>query len=37
MCEDASIQDQRIKDLCKTIISGQRSEIDQVRALLNEC
>jgi uncharacterized protein (DUF305 family) len=36
MCEDASIQDQRIKDLCKTIISGQRSEIDQMRALLNE-
>jgi uncharacterized protein (DUF305 family) len=36
MCDDASIQDQRIKDLCKTIISGQRSEIDQMRALLNE-
>lgn len=35
MCEDASIQDQRIKELCKTIISGQRSEIDQMRALLN--
>jgi uncharacterized protein (DUF305 family) len=36
MCEDASIQDPRIKDLCKTIISGQRSEIDRMRALLNE-
>lgn len=36
MCEDASIQDQRIKELCKTIISGQRSEIAQMRALLNE-
>jgi uncharacterized protein (DUF305 family) len=36
MCEDAAIQDQRIKDLCKTIISGQRSEIDQMRAWLNE-
>ena len=36
MCEDASIQDPRIKDLCKTIISGQRSEIDQMRALLQE-
>lgn len=36
MREDASIQDQRIKELCKTIISGQRSEIEQMRALLNE-
>ena len=36
MCEGASIQDQRIKDLCKTIISGQQSEIDQMRAMLEE-
>ena len=36
MCEDAAIQDPRIKDLCKTIISGQRSEIEQMRRLLQE-
>jgi hypothetical protein len=36
MCEDASLQDQRIKDLCKEIISSQRREIDQMRALLEE-
>ena len=36
MCEGASIQDQRIKNLCKTIISGQRSEIVQMRAMLEE-
>ena len=36
MCEEASIQDQRIKDLCKEIIASQRREIDQMRALLEE-
>ena len=36
MCEGATLQDQRIKDLCKTIVAGQRSEIDQMRALLQE-
>jgi uncharacterized protein (DUF305 family) len=36
MCEDASLQDQRIKDLCKEIIASQRREIDQMRALLEE-
>ena len=36
MCEDASLQDQRVKDLCKAIISSQRREIDQMRALLEE-
>jgi uncharacterized protein (DUF305 family) len=36
MCEDASLQDQRIRDLCKEIISSQRREIDQMRALLEE-
>lgn len=36
MCEEAPLQDQRIKDLCKEIISSQRREIDQVRALLEE-
>jgi hypothetical protein len=36
MCEDASLQDQRIKDLCKEIIDSQRREIDQMRALLQQ-
>ena len=36
MCEEAPVQDQRIKDLCKEIISSQRREIDQMRALLEE-
>jgi uncharacterized protein (DUF305 family) len=36
MCEEASIQDQRITDLCKEIIASQRREIDQMRALLEE-
>lgn len=36
MCEDASLQDQRIKDLCKEIIASQRREIGQMRALLEE-
>jgi hypothetical protein len=36
MCEEAPIQDQRIKDLCKEIIASQRREIDQMRALLEE-
>ena len=36
MCQDASIQDARIKELCRTIIAGQQAEIDQMRALLRE-
>ena len=36
MCEGASLQDQRLKGLCKTIVSGQQSEIDQMRTLLQE-
>jgi hypothetical protein len=36
MCEDASLQDQRIKDLCTEIIANQRREIDRMRALLAE-
>jgi hypothetical protein len=36
MCEETPLQDQRIKELCKEIISSQRREIDQMRALLEE-
>ena len=35
MCDGASIADAEIKQLCKTIISSQRSEIDQMKAILN--
>lgn len=35
MCERASIQDAEIQQLCKTVISGQQSEIDQMKAILN--
>lgn len=36
MCEGASLQGSRIKELCKEIISSQRREINQMRALLEE-
>ncbi|MBA2525733.1 MAG: DUF305 domain-containing protein [Pyrinomonadaceae bacterium] len=36
MCEEASIQDQELKDLCKNIISGQQAEIDQMKAKLDQ-
>lgn len=35
MCEQASIQDHEIQELCGTIISGQQSEIDQMKAILD--
>jgi hypothetical protein len=34
MCDGASLQDQRIRNLCKTIVTGQQQEIDQMRAML---
>ena len=34
MCEQASITDPEIQQLCSGIISGQQSEIDQMKALL---
>jgi hypothetical protein len=36
MCENATLEDRRLKDLCAHIIAGQRAEIDQMRALLGE-
>ena len=36
MCEQASIEDAEIKQLCKTIISSQQQEIDQMKAKLAE-
>ena len=35
MCEEASIEDADIRELCKTIIEGQQSEIDQMKKILN--
>jgi len=34
MCENAHLQDARLKELCSTIISSQQSEIDQMKSLL---
>lgn len=36
MCEKANLQDPEIKELCKSIISGQQAEIDQMKAKLRE-
>ena len=36
MCQQAFIQDKEIKDLCKTIVSGQQAEIDQMKRKLDE-
>ena len=35
MCEQASIRDPEIKELCRQIISSQQREIDQMKAKLN--
>lgn len=34
MCRRANLQDEEIRKLCTTIIDGQRSEIDQMNAIL---
>jgi hypothetical protein len=34
MCEKAPIEAPEVKELCKTIISSQQSEIDQMKAIL---
>lgn len=34
MCQQASITDPELKQLCETIISGQQQEIDQMKAAL---
>jgi uncharacterized protein (DUF305 family) len=36
MCEEAPIRDPEIQQLCAAIISGQRSEIDQMKTKLAE-
>lgn len=34
MCKEANISDPEVRDLCKTIVSGQQQEIDQMKAIL---
>ena len=34
MCEQAPIEDQEIRMLCRSILSSQRAEIDQMKAIL---
>jgi uncharacterized protein (DUF305 family) len=36
MCERSSIQDPETQSLCRAIISGQRSEIDQMKSKLRQ-
>ena len=36
MCKEASIEDQEIKKLCTNIIAGQQTEIDQMKAKLDQ-
>lgn len=36
MCENAPLKDVELKDLCRNIISSQRSEINQMKAKLNK-
>jgi hypothetical protein len=36
MCGEAPIEDPEIKELCKTIISGQQAEIAQMKAKLEQ-
>lgn len=36
MCKKASIRDQEIKELCRTIVSGQQAEIDLMKRKLEE-
>ncbi len=36
MCEEAPLENPKLKELCKNIISSQQAEIEQMKALLNE-
>jgi uncharacterized protein (DUF305 family) len=35
MCQDATITDPEIKELCGTIVAGQQSEIDRMKLMLD--
>jgi uncharacterized protein (DUF305 family) len=34
MCQNASLSDPELKKLCASIVSGQQSEIDEMKAIL---
>lgn len=34
MCEEASLEDREVKALCRTILTGQQAEIDQMKRIL---
>ncbi|MFA7263039.1 MAG: DUF305 domain-containing protein [Caulobacter sp.] len=36
MCGEAPLSDQRLQELCRSIITGQQAEIDQMTAVLNQ-
>ena len=36
MCEQASIQDPELRELCRNVVLNQQAEIDQMKAMLNE-
>lgn len=36
MCEEASIEDREIQELCRGIVAGQQAEIDQMKAKVNQ-
>jgi uncharacterized protein (DUF305 family) len=36
MCEESNIQTGQIRELCRSIITSQQSEIDQMKRLLDE-
>jgi uncharacterized protein (DUF305 family) len=35
MCQEASIRDPEIKEICRAIVSSQQAEIDQMKVILN--
>jgi len=35
MCEEASIRDPEIKELCRSIVAGQTAEIEQMKRILH--
>lgn len=36
MCKEARLRDAQIQELCRTIITGQQAEIDQMKTILGE-
>ena len=36
MCQEASLRDQEITDLCRVIVEGQQAEFDHMKAKLEQ-